>query len=75
MTPTHRASGTLFGMAFGDALGAQTEFLSVERILQQFPPAGPLAPEGSPALVTDDTQMALAVAEALVEAPRPLTAA
>jgi ADP-ribosylglycohydrolase len=70
-----RASGALFGLAFGDALGAPTEFLSVERILQQFPPAGPTAPEGNPALVTDDTQMALAVAEALLEAPRPLTAA
>jgi ADP-ribosylglycohydrolase len=62
-------------MAFGDALGARTEFLTVERILQQFPPAGPVAPEGSPALVTDDTQMALAVGEALLEAPRPYTAA
>jgi ADP-ribosylglycohydrolase len=62
-------------MAFGDALGARTEFLTVERILQQFPPDGPVAPEGHPALVTDDTQMALAVGEALLEAPRPFTAA
>jgi ADP-ribosylglycohydrolase len=74
MTTTQRASGALFGLAYGDALGAGTEFLSVERILQRFPPAGPLAPEGSPARVTDDTQMALAVGEALLEAPRPLTA-
>jgi ADP-ribosylglycohydrolase len=62
-------------MAFGDALGARTEFLSLEEILLQFPPAGPTALEGNPALVTDDTQMALAVGEALLEAPRPLTAA
>lgn len=75
MAITRRASGALFGMAFGDALGAPTEFLSVERIVQQFPPAGPTAPQGNPALVTDDTQMALAVGEALLEAPRPLTAA
>ncbi len=75
MPTAQRASGVLFGMAFGDALGARTEFLTVERILQHFPPAGPVAPEGSPALVTDDTQMALAVGEALLEAPRPYTAA
>lgn len=75
MSATQRASGALFGLAFGDALGAGTEFLNVEQILQRFPPAGPLVPEGSPALVTDDTQMALAVGEALVDAARPLTAA
>jgi ADP-ribosylglycohydrolase len=75
MPAAHRASGALFGMAFGDALGARTEFLTVEAILQRFPPAGPVAPEGNPALVTDDTQMALAVGEALLEAPRSYTAA
>jgi ADP-ribosylglycohydrolase len=75
MMITSRASGALFGLAFGDALGARTEFLSVEQILQQFPPIGPTALEGNPALVTDDTQMTLALGEALAEAPRPLTAA
>lgn len=75
MTATHRASGALFGLAFGDALGARTEFLSVEHIVQQFGPAGPQDLQGDTALVTDDTQMALAVGEALVDAPRPLTAA
>jgi hypothetical protein len=74
-TSTKRASGALFGLAFGDALGARTEFLSFERILREFPPAGPMDLEGNPALVTDDTQMTLAVGEALLEAPRPLTAA
>ncbi len=76
MPAAQRASGALFGMAFGDALGAPTEFVhTVQRILQQFPPAGPVAPKGNPAYVTDDTQMVLAVGEALLEAPRPLTAA
>src|SRR5690348_8927048 len=75
MPATRRASGALFGMAFGDALGADTEFLSVGEILRRFPPAGPLAPEGNPAHVTDDTQMALAVGEALLEASSPVTAA
>jgi ADP-ribosylglycohydrolase len=63
-----RASGCLFGLAFGDALGAKTEFLSVEEIIRRFPPQGPEELEGSPALVTDDTQMTLAVGEALVAA-------
>src|SRR5712691_8289175 len=67
---THRASGSLFGLAFGDALGAATEFLSVDQILRRFPPHGPLEPAGNPARVTDDTQMTLAVGEALLEAER-----
>lgn len=71
-----RASAVLFGLALGDALGAKTEFMkSVEEILRLFPPAGPQEPEGNPALVTDDTQMALAVGEALLEAARPYSAA
>jgi ADP-ribosylglycohydrolase len=74
MVLERRASGALFGMAYGDALGARTEFLSMEEIARQFPPAGPTDLEGNPSLVTDDTQMALALAEALAEAPRPLTA-
>lgn len=73
--PNQRASGCLFGLAFGDALGACTEFLSVADILRRFPPDGPQELEGDPALVTDDTQMALAVGEALLAAERPYTAA
>jgi len=72
---TGRASGSLFGLALGDALGAKTEFLSVREIQQQFGSDGPDAPPGDPALVTDDTQMALAVGEALLESPQPYTAA
>ena len=83
MPSTQRASGALFGMAFGDAFGAPTEFLSMAEILRRFPPDGPTVPLGYPAsltaekqitLVTDDTQMALAVGEALLEAPRPWAA-
>lgn len=58
-------------MALGDALGAETEFLDIERILRRFPPNGPQEPRGSPAKVTDDTQMALAVGDALLTATRP----
>src|SRR5690349_7495244 len=63
-----RIAGCLFGLAFGDALGAPTEFLSVAEIVRRWPPAGPWEPSGEPARVTDDTQMALAVGEALAEA-------
>lgn len=67
------SAGCLIGMALGDALGAETEFLTVDAILQRFPPLGPQEPPGNPARVTDDTQMALAVAAALIAAPRPYT--
>ena len=65
-----RISGSLIGAALGDALGAETEFLNIDGILKQFPPSGPLEPP-YPALVTDDTQMALAVGDALIAAERP----
>jgi len=67
-----RASGCLFGLAFGDALGAATEFLTVEEICRRFPPHGPQEISGNPALVTDDTQMTLAVGQALVKAETDL---
>lgn len=66
-----RASGCLFGMALGDALGAKPEFMSVAQIIQHWPPDGPSQLDGDPVRVTDDTQMALAVGNALRSAPRP----
>lgn len=63
-----RVAGCLFGLAFGDALGAPTEFLPVAEILRRWPPEGPSDLAGDPARVTDDTQMALAVGEALAAA-------
>src|SRR5512145_3359549 len=66
--------GCLLGLALGDALGAETEFLNLDGIYSRFPPNGPQSPEGNPARVTDDTQMALAVGEALLTAPRPYVA-
>lgn len=68
-TAPRRATGSLYGLAYGDALGKPTEFLTVDEIVQRYGPAGPRALTGDPALVTDDTQMALAVAWALHEAP------
>ncbi|MEU7611977.1 ADP-ribosylglycohydrolase family protein [Micromonospora sp. NPDC049204] len=71
VTPTSslRASGSLFGLAYGDALGKPTEFLTVAEIEHRYGPTGPRELSGEPALVTDDTQMALAVGWALYEAP------
>lgn len=72
---TLRAAGCLFGMAFGDSLGADTEFWTVKQIIEKFSPHGPQNLRGNPALVTDDTQMALAVGRGLVKAVRPYTRA
>ncbi|MER7165485.1 ADP-ribosylglycohydrolase family protein [Micromonospora sp. NPDC000207] len=68
-SPPRRATGSLFGLAYGDALGLPTEFLTVAEIHHRYGPAGPRELTGDPALVTDDTQMALAVAWALRDAP------
>jgi ADP-ribosylglycohydrolase len=64
------ASGSLFGMAYGDSLGKPTEFRAYAEIVARYGPGGPRRLEGEPALVTDDTQMALAVGEALREVGR-----
>ncbi|WP_184847350.1 ADP-ribosylglycohydrolase family protein [Allocatelliglobosispora scoriae] len=65
----------MFGLAYGDALGKPTEFLRYEEILDRYGVGGPQELDGDPALVTDDTQMGLAVADALLSAleERPLT--
>jgi ADP-ribosylglycohydrolase len=68
MTVEARASGALFGLAYGDALGAPTEFLSMKQIHQRYGSGGPRELTGHPALVTDDTQMTLAVAYGLLGA-------
>ncbi|WP_194909107.1 ADP-ribosylglycohydrolase family protein [Catenulispora rubra] len=62
------ATGSMFGLAFGDCVGKPTEFQRFEEIVRLYGPAGPadLSQDG---YVTDDTQMALAVAEALLEQP------
>jgi len=68
------ASGSLFGSAYGDALGKPTEFQDYQTIVATYGSGGPRELTGDPALVTDDTQMLLAVGEALV-ATVPLTPA
>jgi len=70
------ASGCLFGLALGDALAAPTEVVrDVNEIERRWGPNGPAEPLGDPARVTDDTQMALAVGEALAQTPSPYTPA
>jgi ADP-ribosylglycohydrolase len=64
----NRVLGCLLGAAYGDALGAPTEFLGLKQIIERWPPAGPDDLTRTPSRVTDDTQMMLAVGEALVEA-------
>ncbi|XIE79795.1 ADP-ribosylglycohydrolase family protein [Streptomyces sp. SBR177] len=60
----------LFGLALGDAMGYPTEFMDMEQITATFGPwhtmEMPLS-EGDVVRVTDDTQMTLAVGEALAE--------
>ncbi len=60
-------AGSLYGLAYGDALGAPTEFRGIAEIHAMYGTGGP-ADLPEPALVTDDTQMALAVADALLAA-------
>ncbi|GAA4939472.1 ADP-ribosylglycohydrolase family protein [Actinoplanes utahensis] len=67
------ASGSLFGLAYGDSLGKPTEFQDYPAIVARYGPGGPRVLTGEPALVTDDTQMALAVGEALIEVGPHLT--
>ncbi len=55
----------LFGLALGDSLGWPVEFKKLADIRAQYGPNGVTEPP-APALFTDDTQMTLAVAEALV---------
>ncbi|GAA3996449.1 ADP-ribosylglycohydrolase family protein [Deinococcus rubellus] len=66
--------GVLFGSAYGDALAAPTEFIhSLAYIRQSFAPNGPTDLHGG--RVTDDTQMMLTVARALLDAPELIPAA
>ncbi len=66
-----RLRGSLFAGAVGDALGAKTEFDSIDRIREIAGPAGitDLIPAyGGVGRITDDTQMTLFTLEGLVRA-------
>jgi ADP-ribosylglycohydrolase len=63
----NKAKGVIFGLAIGDALGARTEFLKLDQIKAKYGKEG-IRDLPDPALFTDDTQMSVAIAEALVRA-------
>lgn len=64
-----RFLGSLLGLAVGDALGAPYETLTAHEIFHEFGPPDVVAsnPSGDTLRYTDDTQMMIGVAEALVE--------
>ncbi len=76
MVRTDRAYAALYGLAIGDALGMPTQFMSHEEVVAHFgvidgfqeaPADHPIAaglPAGS---ITDDTEQALLLAEALLD--------
>lgn len=66
-----RLRGSLLAGAIGDALGAKTEFDSIDRIRELTGPAGItdfLPAYGGAGRITDDTQMTLFTLEALIRA-------
>ena len=69
-----RFEGALAGLAVGDALGFPVEFIGAAEIRHRYGPRGiaDFVPSSShpPGAYTDDTQMSLAVAAALVRAGR-----
>ena len=62
-----KAQGIIYGLAIGDALGRLTEFMSLSAIKKKYGEKG-IQDLPDPALFTDDTQMSIAIAEALVKA-------
>ncbi|MFC1850884.1 ADP-ribosylglycohydrolase family protein [candidate division CSSED10-310 bacterium] len=63
----NKIKGMLFGLAIGDSMGRPTEFMTLAEIKQKYGPSG-IQELPDPALYTDDTQMTIAIAEALVKA-------
>jgi ADP-ribosyl-[dinitrogen reductase] hydrolase len=76
-TPSDRFTGAFLGLASGDALGAPAEFLSQADLQARFGHLTEMVGGGvwKPGEWTDDTGMALCVAEGILEAPGdPVTA-
>ena len=68
-TETDRAAGTLLGLACGDALGRPVEFRSQTRIAEEYGTLTEMVGGGThgkpPGTVTDDTELALCIAQSL----------
>jgi ADP-ribosyl-[dinitrogen reductase] hydrolase len=71
VSPLARARGAYLGLAIGDALGATVEFMTAGEIRAQYGVHEHLSGGGwlrlKPGQVTDDTQMSLAMGEAILE--------
>jgi len=69
---TDKAKAVFLGVALGDALGATTEFMTPREIQSQYKVHKKIRGGGwlglKPGHVTDDTEMSLAIAHALVDA-------
>jgi ADP-ribosylglycohydrolase len=67
-----RYAGCMVGLAVGDALGYPTEFMKLDQIYRKYGPEGikdfDKVGRHKPGTYTDDTQMTLAVARALLSA-------
>ncbi|KRQ18043.1 ADP-ribosylglycohydrolase [Mycobacteroides sp. H001] len=71
LTSEEPGGAALLGGALGDTLGGLVEFDDIDQIRLQFGPGGIAEPPpGQPLLITDDTQMTLFTAEALIRARR-----
>lgn len=70
-----RRYGIMFGLAYGDALGRPTEFMSAASLAKLGSPFRKEVGLNRPAqgIVTDDTQMSIAVARAAFAKPQPNT--
>ncbi len=62
-----KAKGVILGLAIGDAMGAPAEFMSLDQIKRTYGGQG-IKDLPDPATYTDDTQMSIAIAEALIRA-------
>jgi len=63
--------GCMLGLAIGDALGATTEFINNREDINAVTGGG-VKDLPQPAIYTDDTQMTICVAEALLDSPDPV---
>ena len=62
-----KAKGVILGLAIGDAMGAPAEFMTLGQIKRVYGDRG-IRDLPDLAVYTDDTQMSIAIAEALIEA-------
>src|SRR6185369_4486263 len=70
---TDRRLGVMYGLAYGDAVGRPTEFIKAPQLAKFGPPFRDQVGLNTrrQGIVTDDTQMAIAVAKAAMGSPDP----